>query len=260
MFNDSGFAFAGESITGLVRKRNEDNFLIAAPAARRSALVVVADGVGGHRHGEIVSYISCRELGAAFKRLPDSELCSREQAEDFFLKNLKEINERVFQINYDEFSLHPMSSTLVAVLFIPGYAVMANVGDSRFYQLNREGRLKQISTDHTLVNEGHCGAFRDYFPAMASNVISRSIGVRFNLKVEIKTVPLIGGRRFLLCSDGVYRDVADDTLEKIMKTASSPQQAVNQIMRTTLLKGAHDNTTVVTVFPRDEETYSADYI
>lgn len=258
MFNDSGFAFAGESITGLVRSRNEDNFLIAAPASRRSALIVVADGVGGHRHGEIVSYISCRELGAAFKRVPDSELSTPEQATAFLLKTLKEINERVFQINYDEFSLHPMSSTLVAVLFIPGYAVMANVGDSRFYQLNREGRLKQISTDHTLINEGHCGAFRDHFPVMASNVISRSIGVRFNLKTEIKTVPLTEGKRFLLCSDGVYRDVADETLEKILKTASSAQQAVNHIMRTTLLNGAHDNTTVVIAFARTEEKVSAD--
>ena len=252
MFNDSGFSFAGESITGLVRSRNEDNYLIAAPASRRSALVVVADGVGGHRHGEIVSYISCRELGRAFKRVSDSELCSPAQAENFFRKNLKEINERVFQINYQEFSLHPMSSTLVAVLFIPGYAVMANVGDSRFYQLNREGELQQISTDHTLVNEGHGGAFRDHFPVTASNVISRSIGVRFNLKIEIKTVPLSGGKRFLLCSDGVYRDVADDILEDIMKNAASPAQAVNQIMRTTLLKGAHDNTTVVAAFSRDK--------
>ena len=66
MFNDAGFRFAAESISGLVRKNNEDSFLIAAPRGRKTALAVVADGVGGHRHGEIVSYISCRDLGRAF--------------------------------------------------------------------------------------------------------------------------------------------------------------------------------------------------
>ena len=107
MFNKSGFTFVGETITGLVREHNEDNFLISAPEGRRTALAVIADGVGGHRHGEIVSYISCRDLGNAFNALKDEKLLEKEGAETFLSENIAAINKRVFAINYEEFTLHP---------------------------------------------------------------------------------------------------------------------------------------------------------
>lgn len=252
MFNESGFSLAGESITGLVRKHNEDSFLISAPAGRCTALAVVADGVGGHRHGEIVSYISCRDLGKAFKARTDRELLAEQGAENFLLENISAINKRVFKINFEEFTLHPMSSTLVAVLFLPGFAVMANVGDSRFYLMSPEGELKQVSTDHTLANEDEFSDLREKLSLHAHNTISRSIGARYNLKIEIKRIPLKGGERFFLCSDGVYRDVARETLEGLWNSSTSPQQSVNRVMRTVLLNGAHDNTTLVSVFPGKE--------
>ena len=252
MFNNSGFSFTGETITGLVRKQNEDSFLIAAPRERRTALAVVADGVGGHRHGEIVSYISCRDLGAAFKQTSDEELMEGDNAEKFLLQQITEINHRVYRINFEEFTLHPMSSTLVAVLFIPGFAVMANVGDSRFYAAGQDGALKQISTDHTLANETVYLEYKEKFGAKAANTISRSIGARYNLKTEIKRISVSEGERFLLCSDGVYRELSDENLQTILFASNSSRQAVNRIMRHVLLKGAHDNSTVVTVFPGKE--------
>lgn len=249
MFNKSGFSLAGETITGLVRKHNEDNFLISAPAGRCTALAAVADGVGGHRHGEIVSYISCRDLGKAFNALTDEELLAENGAERFLLENIDAINKRVFGINYEEFTLHPMSSTLVAVLFLPGFAVMANVGDSRFYLVTPEGQLEQISTDHTLANEDEFKEFREKFPGCASNTISRSIGARYNLKIEIKRIPIKGGERFFLCSDGVYRDLETEDLRQLLATSKSPHQCINRVMRSVLLNGARDNTTIVSVFP-----------
>lgn len=252
MFNNSGFSFTGETITGLVRKQNEDSFLIAAPPERSTALAIVADGVGGHRHGEIVSYISCRDLGTAFGQTTDEELSRGENAEKFLLNNITEINRRVYQINLEEFTLHPMSSTLVAVLFIPGSAVMANVGDSRFYVAGEEKPLKQISTDHTLANEELFKEYKEKFGARAANTISRSIGARYNLPIEITRIPVAEGDRFLLCSDGVYRELSDDNLQTILLSSNSSRQTVNRIMRHVLLKGAHDNTTVVSVFPGKE--------
>ncbi len=252
MFNKSGFTFVGETITGLVRKHNEDNFLISAPEDRCTALAVVADGVGGHRHGEIVSYISCRDLGNAFNALKDEKLLENEGAETFLQENIAAINKRVFAINYEEFTLHPMSSTLVAVLFMPGYAVMANVGDSRFYVVTPDGDLEQISTDHTLSNEDEFSDLREKFPHYAHNTISRSIGARYNLKIEIKRIPLEGGERFFLCSDGVYRDLDNETIKRLLAASTSPRQSVNRIMRSVLINGARDNTTVISVFPGRE--------
>ena len=252
MFNESGFSLAGETITGLVRKHNEDNFIISVPAGRCTALAAVADGVGGHRHGEIVSYISCRDLGNAFNALKDEELLAEGGAEKFLEENISAVNKRVFRINYEEFTLHPMSSTLVAVLFMPGFAVMANVGDSRFYMITPEGELEQISTDHTLANEEEFKEYKEKFAGMANNTISSSIGARYNLKIEIKRIPLKGGERFFLCSDGVYRDLDDETLQRILTVSASPRQSINRIMRSVLLGGARDNTTIVSVFPGKE--------
>ena len=249
MLNDSGFRFAGESITGLVRKNNEDSFLIAAPGGRKAALAAVADGVGGHRHGEIVSYISCRDLGRAFALHTDKELLKEGGAEQFLKDTVSAINRRVFKINYEEFSLHPMSSTLVAVLFLPDRAVMLNVGDSRLYGIASDGEVRQISTDHTLANDGEFSFHEKKDFPFAHNTLSRSIGSRYNLKMEIKSVPLKGGERFFMCTDGVYRDLSDKQISAILKESTAPRQTVNRIMRSVLLNGAHDNTSVVSVFP-----------
>ena len=250
MFNDAEFRFAGESITGLVRKNNEDSFLIAAPRERKVALAAVADGVGGHRHGEIVSYISCRDLGRAFARHPDEELLKEGGAERFLTDTVCAINRRVFKINYEEFTLHPMSSTLVAVLFLPDRAVMLNVGDSRFYVIAPDGKVEQISTDHTLANDDEFSFHEKKDFQFAVNTISRSIGSRYNLKMEIKQLPLKGGERFFMCTDGVYRDLSEKRIAAILKESDSPRQTVNRIMRSVLLNGAHDNTSVISVFPR----------
>ena len=249
MFNDSGFRFAGESITGLVRKNNEDSFLIAAPPGRQTALAVVADGVGGHRHGEIVSYISCRDLGRFFARYPEEALLKEGGGELFLAEVVSFINRRVFRINLEEFSPHPMSSTLVAVLFMPGSAVMLNVGDSRFYVIAKDGKVEQVSTDHTLANDEEYAFMGNRDLPFAKNTISRSIGSRYNLKMEVKRIPLRGGERCFMCSDGVYRDLSDEKIAAILREADSPSATVNRIMRSVLMNGAHDNTTVVSVFP-----------
>lgn len=249
MHNESGFTFAGETVTGLVRKRNEDNFLIVSPAGSKVALAAVADGVGGHRHGEIVSYISCRELGREFLKYPEEVLLEEGGAEQFLAETISRVNRRVFNINYQEHSQHPMSSTLVAVVFIPGAAVMANIGDSRFYVADSE-KVTQISTDHTLANDEEYAHLRTGRSAWEKHTISRSLGSRQNLKIEFKRVALGGGERFLLCSDGVYHDLDDDTISSIMLQADSPKQTLNRMMRSVLLRGAHDNTTIVSVFSR----------
>lgn len=249
MFNEAGFTFAGETITGLVRKRNEDNFLIVSSAGSRVALAAVADGVGGHRHGEVVSYISCRELGQEFLKYPEQVLLEKNGAEHFLAETISRINRRVFEINFQEHSQHPMSSTLVAVVFIPGAAVMANVGDSRFY-IAADKKITQISTDHTLAADEEYAHLRTGKYAWENHTISRSLGSRQNLKIEFKRVPLSGGERFMLCSDGVYHDLDDDMISNILLQSDSPKQTLNRIMRSVLLRGAHDNTTVVSVFSR----------
>lgn len=250
MFSKSGFSFAGESITGLVRRRNEDNFLIVASADGKVALAAVADGVGGHRHGEIASYISCRDLGREFMKYPEEVLLEKGGAERFLAETVGTINRHVFNINFHERARHPMSSTLVAVLFIPGAAIMLNVGDSRFYMVRPDGMVEQLSTDHTLANDEEYAHLRSGMTSWEQHTISRSIGTRQALKAEYKRIKLTGGERFCLCTDGVYHDLDDETIKTILSQEDSPKQTVNCLMRSVLLCGAHDNTTVVSVFSK----------
>ena len=135
--------------------------------------------------------------------LPLIILQKDEDAEKFLCETVAAINRRIFAINLKEFSPHPMSTTLVALLFTPGRAIMLNVGDSRFYMASGGDHVAQISTDHTLANEKHLAPETLEDDPRALHALTRSIGTRYNLKFEIRTLALQGDERFLLCSDGV---------------------------------------------------------
>ena len=245
----TSFSFAGESIPGLVRRGNEDNFIIVAPPARRTLLAAVSDGVGGHRHGEIVSSISCREIARRYAGTSDAELCAEGAAERFLEETVTHINRRVFRMNFLERNPYPMSSTLVILLLTPESAVMANVGDSRLYAVDARGDVRQLSTDHTLANDEAYSYLSPRNSVWATHTISRSIGSRYNLRVEVKRFARSGRERYFLCSDGVYHDLDEPNVRRVLSQAATPRQTLNRIMRAVLLRGAHDNVTAVSIFP-----------
>ena len=243
------FRFAGESIAGLVRKNNEDNFVIVAERDRRTALAVVADGVGGHRHGEIVSSISCRELARVYARTADGELCREGAAAEFLREHLVRINRKVFDLNLRDRNPYPMSSTIVVLLLLPEAAVMAAAGDSRLYEISPEGGVRQLSTDHTLASDPLVPRALVSDTVWGAHTISRAIGPRANLRPEVRKFPRRGDEKYFLCSDGVYHDLDQANIDKVLRQAESPRQTLNRMFRAVLLRGAHDNVTAVSIFP-----------
>ena len=241
--------FAGESIAGLVRKNNEDNFVIVAERDRRTALAVVADGVGGHRHGEIVSSISCRDLARAYVRTADEALLGKGAAEAFLNEHVLRINEKVFEMNFRDRNPYPMSSTIVVLLLLPDAAVMASAGDSRLYEISSEGVVRQLSTDHTLAGDPLVPHALASDSVWAAHTISRAIGTRSNLRVDVRRFPRRGDEKYFLCSDGVYHDLDQENIDKVLLRAESPRQTLNRMFRAVLLRGAHDNVTAVSIFP-----------
>ena len=113
MSNRAGIAIAGESNSGLVRKHNEDSFCVINRPDRDAALAVVADGVGGHCHGEIASLICCRDLARGFLEASAGNLDSPYAADKFLRDSMREINRKIFQRNYCEQQARPMASTLI---------------------------------------------------------------------------------------------------------------------------------------------------
>ena len=153
MSNRAGIAIAGESNSGLVRKHNEDSFCVINRPDRDAALAVVADGVGGHCHGEIASLICCRDLARGFLEASAGNLDSPYAADKFLRDSMREINRKIFQRNYCEQQARPMASTLIAVIFFRDALVMGAAGDSRLYELDAARQLRQLSVDHTLSAE-----------------------------------------------------------------------------------------------------------
>ncbi len=253
--NRAGIAIAGESNSGLVRKHNEDSFCVICRPDRDAVLAVVADGVGGHCHGEIASLICCRDLARGFLDASAGNPDSPYAADKFLRDSMREINRKIFQRNYCEQQARPMASTLIAVIFFRDTLVMGAAGDSRLYELDAGRRLRQLSVDHTLSAE----YIREYGRDLSGRnvayggMIARAVGPRSELELEVRHFPRGSGSRYLLCSDGVYRCVPAERMAEELGKAATPRAAVDGLMRAALLGGGRDNITAVVAFPEREE-------
>jgi type VI secretion system protein ImpM len=217
---------AAATDVGRVRKTNQDAFLERPEVG----LWVVADGLGGHTDGDVASRMVCDALA-------DFTPAGRLDA------SVEGVQERVREVN--DYLLHTSARSLrgakigstVVVLLVRGRDCAALwAGDSRIYRL-REGRLEQLTRDHSeamSISEGD----------IASNVVTRAVGVSPMLSLEVQRDVVQSGDRFLLCSDGLTRKVSDDEIAAWMQQ-DDLEKAVGGLIRTTLDAGAPDNVTVL---------------
>ncbi len=222
------------SAVGHVRKINEDAFLDAC----EHGLWVVADGMGGHSRGDRASQEIIRQL-QQFSPADDVE-------QD--IENLVNYLDAANSFCRDQVDGQVMGST-VALLYIResiGHIIWA--GDSRLYRLRNE-ELVQLTDDHSLVGELHrLGELTedeaDNHPS--SNVITRAVGVSDELELQMKEIDLQSGDRFLLCSDGLFKDVQREEVSANM-CLPSLELAIEKMMRLALRRGGTDNVTAVVV-------------
>lgn len=222
------------SEVGHVRKINEDAFL----DAREQGLWVVADGMGGHSRGDRASRTIVERLhDFQRKDLP-------QQAVDDIVSRLSTANDWC----REQADGQIMGST-VAVLYVHGdQAWMIWAGDSRIYRY-RAGDVAQLTDDHSLVQELHrlgelTAEEAENHPS--SNVITRAIGVADELDVQVRSVDVEPGDRFLLCSDGLFKDVAPDEIRASL-LQPSPAQALAAAVELALRRGGTDNVTAIVV-------------
>lgn len=222
------------SAVGHVRKVNEDSFLDAS----ESALWVVADGMGGHSRGDRASQEIIAQL-QTFRptnnyRADIEDLVTRLDKANAFCR--QQVDGQV------------MGST-VALLYIheqTGHALWA--GDSRLYRY-RAGELKQLTEDHSLVGElQRLGELTEDEAENhpSSNVITRAVGVADELDLQLLQIELQPGDRFLLCSDGLFKDVQRGEVRENMSLPSM-EQALEKMVRLALRRGGTDNVTAIVV-------------
>ncbi|HTP27006.1 MAG TPA: Stp1/IreP family PP2C-type Ser/Thr phosphatase [Anaeromyxobacteraceae bacterium] len=238
-------SIAGGSHAGLLRHRNEDAFLLL-PEER---LLCVADGMGGHASGEVAARIAVEEM-ADFFRLTARDVAAGTCQEERLLTGVRRANQRIRERAALELPLRGMGTTLVCALFPEGEpaALIGHVGDSRAY-LFRQGMLRRLTEDHSLVNE--LVKARQIAPHEAEehpyrNVISRALGMRDQVDVDVSRVPLETGDAVLLCCDGLTGMLPDQMLARILRaTRGDLSRSVDALIQAANEAGGVDNVTCV---------------
>ena len=215
---------------GRVREVNEDSYLVEAP------LYAVADGMGGHKGGDVASSLALETVEVMF-RDGDGTLADQ----------VREANRAVHERSVADQKVRGMGTTLTAVTIEGTDARFVHVGDSRAYLL-RAGDLRQVTSDHTLVARMvKAGEISREEAAVHPhrNVVTKVIGTEATVAVDEHTVPLLDGDRMLLCSDGLTGMVSEDQVQAILEAEPDPQRAADRLVKAANRAGGIDNITVL---------------
>jgi len=234
--------YAAAAITDRGRKRpsNEDAFGYSV----ERGVYVVCDGMGGAAAGEIASSLAVDEfmklltgLSAANPLPADAELA------------IAQANQAIFTRAERSNKLNGMGTTLVALLTSEPHVWMVNVGDSRGYRM-RNGRLEQITLDHSLVEEQVRMGRLERSEALRSplrNVITRALGTQSSVAPDVFELEAVAGDMFLLCSDGLTRELSDANIESLLGAAGPLEELCTRLVAAANQAGGHDNITCILI-------------
>jgi len=250
--------------TGKVRDHNEDNFLVLEGEQSPSgidALLVVADGMGGHAAGEVASQMTVEEIpellrtrGIQVDNLEDAQI------ERFFADILEDVNRSVWKAGQDP-DKRGMGTTCTLAALRGNQAFLAHVGDSRAYLL-RGGKLNQLTTDHSWVEEAVSDGRLNREEARIHpnrNLITRAIGLDREVQVDTYVVPLLKDDLLLLCSDGLNSMITDEEIQKALKE-NKLDKSCQALIQSANKHGGHDNTTVVSAYIKGKMSASTSTI
>ena len=245
---------AGDTVRGLVRERNEDNFCFVTRPGDNASLVMVADGVGGHLNGDVASYVCGRMLLDAWRSRNYRDL-SIPGAEAFLQHAIDAVNERLWHGHRFAGQGASMGTTLVCAVVFEEHVVVAHAGDSRLYMITPGKELSLLTKDHSvqrLIDEKKIGSSVLRTGIQPGNSIFQAVGTCRSLDLEIQTFERPGSARYLWCSDGLYRYVSEEYMKACLEECSSGRVALDRLIRAALLAGAPDNISAVCGFPIDE--------
>ena len=239
------------SMTDIGRKReiNQDYvFATDETIGNLPNLLVVADGMGGHRAGDFASRFTVEVLAEEVQN-------SKETHPEQILGNaIQTANERLMEEAAKDSRLEGMGTTLVAATILDHVLYFANVGDSSLYLINKE--IRQLSKDHSMVEEmvrlgGLTEEEAKHHPD--KNIITRAMGVKDKVEPDFFEYRLKGGDTILMCSDGRTNMVDDDEIFQIVKSARDIVEAVETLIQRANENGGSDNIGIVLAQPYADE-------
>lgn len=253
----SNYTLVGSSnSTGVERAHNEDALFsllgssYGENAVPNFGLFIVADGMGGHRSGEVASALSIRSVAARLSADPILQLfelngsVDSRPLQDLVRQALQDANQAVVN------KVPGGGTTLTIALVLGNQMTIGHVGDSRAYILTQH-ETKVVTRDHSLVNRlVELGQITEAEAAVhpQRNVLYKAIGQGSNLEVEVETHPVPKNGFLLICSDGLWGVVPDEEIQRIAWGADHPQTACDELVRAANAAGGPDNITAVLVY------------
>jgi protein phosphatase len=250
---------AGLSDVGLQREHNEDSFVVL----NEYDLYVVADGMGGHRAGDVASRIATETISEFFRTTANEDVTwpfhfdtSLSEEENRLLTGIRVANRQIFERSTRSREYHGMGTTVVGAMFSPkkGRMYIGHVGDSRCYRV-RGGVIEQLTRDHSLIND-YLMAMPDLTDEQKSelpkNVITRALGMQDNVVVDLQHDDPTGGDTYVLCSDGLSGMVNDEDIQRIVTSTPDIREACKRLIQCANEKGGEDNITAVIIKIEDD--------
>ncbi|KEO81952.1 Stp1/IreP family PP2C-type Ser/Thr phosphatase [Tumebacillus flagellatus] len=236
---------AAKTHVGLVRQLNEDSYAVVAHQ-QPHGVAVVADGMGGHLAGEVASALA---VEAVLKRLTENTESEPLEPQDSLVAAIKDANQAVHERALSQQGLNGMGTTLIVTLFDQEQIHLGHIGDSRAYLL-QSGDLRQVTDDHTLVNELYKNGQITLDEAMnhpQRNIVTRAVGTDERVQPDLLQLEWNEGDILMICSDGLTNMVEERLLSDILRAEVPLSAKVDVLIEKAIVSGGHDNITVVLV-------------
>jgi protein phosphatase len=251
---------AGLTDVGRQRKHNEDTVLIRAELG----LFAVADGMGGHNAGDVASKLAATSLGNFFDATETPiGVAPVDLPEDYdalapaarrLAAGVRKANLDVFTISNTHQQHHGMGSTMVAIhIRATGEVHVGHVGDSRAYRI-RDGEILQLTRDHSLINDAlemKPDLLPEEIARLPKNIITRALGMKDAVKVDIRSELAALGDVYILCSDGLTGMVPDAQILEVVSLTDDPQEACELLIAEANDAGGTDNISALVVLITD---------
>ncbi|MFH0901137.1 MAG: Stp1/IreP family PP2C-type Ser/Thr phosphatase [Pseudomonadota bacterium] len=243
--------YAAKTDVGMKRTHNEDYFSLIED----EQLFIVADGMGGHASGEVASKLAAETVGEFYQRTKDEEATwpykmdkALSYIENRLSCGIKLANRKIYDAQARDIRYKGMGTTIVTSLVFNDKICVAHVGDSRCYRV-RNGAIQLLTRDHSLLED-----YKEAKPDMTEeeernfphkNVITRALGMRDTVQVDVKPHQIYDKDLFLMCSDGLSTMIDDREILRVLVNAKSLERSVAELVDCANRAGGTDNITTL---------------
>ena len=229
--------------TGKVRSHNEDSVTIVKNAASEH-LMIVADGMGGHRAGEVASSMVIQQIGERFQKL--STIGSKQDAIAWLRENVKEVNSKIISYSNEHPEAAGLGTTCVMALLTKDMLIFVNIGDSSGFVF-KDGKLKKVTRDHTLVNflvETGELSEEDAVNHPKKNVLMKALGATDKCEMDMFEVET-DVDAIMLCSDGLTNMLSQEQIERVLNDDDlSVDNKLIKLVKKANVRGGLDNISI----------------